>query len=149
MNAASGRNYPPGDLRVSDADRDRALAELSEHFQAGRITADELEERSGLALRAKTGNDLRALLTDLPVAQAPVTGMTPVPGGPPPVPRRGAPVAAIVAVACGFLALIALAGVFSAGNSHHDGWGAVVVPVVILLLVLRRMARKINVQYIG
>ncbi len=28
------RAYAAGDLRVSDADRDRALAELSEHFQA-------------------------------------------------------------------------------------------------------------------
>jgi hypothetical protein len=28
-----------GYLRVSDADRDSALAELSEHFQAGRLTA--------------------------------------------------------------------------------------------------------------
>ncbi len=37
------RDYPPGDLRVSDADRDRALSELSKAFQAGRITADELD----------------------------------------------------------------------------------------------------------
>ncbi len=141
VNATSGRNYPPGDLRVSDADRDRALAELSEHFQAGRITADELEERSGLALRAKTGNDLQALLADLPVSQAPGTGMAPVPGSTAPLPRRGAPVAAIAAVACGFLAVIALAGVLTTSNSQHNGWGAVVLPVVILLLVLRRLGR--------
>ena len=35
------RNFPSGDLRVSDADRDRAVSELSEAFQAGRITAEE------------------------------------------------------------------------------------------------------------
>lgn len=29
------RDYPPGALRVPDADRDRAVAELSEAFQAG------------------------------------------------------------------------------------------------------------------
>jgi hypothetical protein len=59
-------NYPVGDLRVSDADRDRAVSELSEAFQAGRITHEEFEERSGKALRASTGNELSALLTDLP-----------------------------------------------------------------------------------
>jgi hypothetical protein len=138
--AGSGRNYPPGDLRVSDADRDRALAELGEHFQAGRITAEEFEERSGQALSAKTGNDLRALLADLPVSQAPGTGMAQAPGSPVPMPRhRGVPVVAIAAVACGFLAVVALAGVLSTGGSQHNGWGAVIVPVVLLLVILRRL----------
>ena len=41
------RTYPPDDQRVSDADRDHALSELSEAFQAGRITADEFEQRTG------------------------------------------------------------------------------------------------------
>jgi hypothetical protein len=140
--AAPGRNYPPGDLRVSDADRDRALAELSEHFQAGRLTAEEFEERSGLALRAKTGNDLRALLADLPVSQAPGTGITPAPGSPAAMPRhRGAPIAAVVAVACGFLAVTALASLLSAGGSQHHSWGAVIVPILLLLVLLRRLGR--------
>lgn len=65
MNTASGR-YPGGDLRVSDADRDAALAELSEHFQAGRLTSDELDERVGKALTARTGKELAALTVDLP-----------------------------------------------------------------------------------
>lgn len=59
------RNYPPGDQRVSDAHRDHAVSELSEAFQAGRITADELEQRSGRALSARTGKDLTDLFTDL------------------------------------------------------------------------------------
>lgn len=54
------------DLRVSDADRDAAVAELSTHYQAGRLTADEFEDRSGRALTARTGRDLADLLTDLP-----------------------------------------------------------------------------------
>ena len=66
-----GRGFPPGDLRVSDADRDRALSELSEAFQAGRITADEFDQRSGQALRARTGKELTALLADLPLQHAP------------------------------------------------------------------------------
>jgi hypothetical protein len=65
MSTAS-TDYPAGDLRVSDGDRDRALRELSEAFQAGRITADELDQRSGQALGARTGKELTALLADLP-----------------------------------------------------------------------------------
>jgi hypothetical protein len=65
MNTAT-RDFPDGDLRVSDADRDRALRELSEAFQAGRITADELDQRSGQALGARTGKELTALVADLP-----------------------------------------------------------------------------------
>jgi Domain of unknown function (DUF1707) len=60
------RNYPAGDLRVCDADRDRALGELSDAFQAGRITADEFDQRSRQALDARTGKELMALLADLP-----------------------------------------------------------------------------------
>jgi len=63
----AGWKYPSGDLRVSDADRDRALRELSDGFQAGRLTADEFDERSGQALSARTGKELTALLTDLPL----------------------------------------------------------------------------------
>jgi hypothetical protein len=65
MNTAT-REYPAGDLRVSDADRDQALGELSEAFQAGRITADEFDQRSEQALGARTGKELTALLADLP-----------------------------------------------------------------------------------
>jgi len=66
-----GRGFPPGDLRASDTDRDRALSELSEAFRVGRITASEFDQRSGQALQARTGTELTALLADLP------------PGGPP------------------------------------------------------------------
>jgi hypothetical protein len=65
MNTAT-RDYPAGNLRVSDADRDRALGELSDAFEAGRITADEFDERSGQALGARTGTELTAVLADLP-----------------------------------------------------------------------------------
>ncbi len=61
------RDYPADDLRVSDADRDRALEELSEAFQTGRITADELKQRSEQALVARTGKELTLVLADLPV----------------------------------------------------------------------------------
>jgi hypothetical protein len=66
-----GWRYPQDEFRVSDADRDQALSELSEAFQAGRITADEFEERSRQALAARAGGELTALLADLPVEHAP------------------------------------------------------------------------------
>jgi Domain of unknown function (DUF1707) len=69
--AAPARDYPSGELRASDADRDRALAELSEAFQVGRITADELDQRSARVLRARTGKELTAPLADLPLELAP------------------------------------------------------------------------------
>jgi hypothetical protein len=74
-----GWSYPEGDLRVSDADRDRALSELTEAFQAGRLTADEFDQRSGQALGARTGQDLAVLLADLPPDRAPATAATPAP----------------------------------------------------------------------
>jgi hypothetical protein len=69
MNTAT-RDYPDGDLRVSDGDRDRALRELSEAFQAGRLTADEFDQRSRQALGARTGKELTVLLADLPYDRA-------------------------------------------------------------------------------
>jgi hypothetical protein len=71
MMDAVGRGFPPGDLRVSDADRDRALSGLSEAFRVGRLTADEFDQRSGQALRARTGRELTALLADIPVDDRP------------------------------------------------------------------------------
>jgi hypothetical protein len=58
------------DLRVSDQDRDRATQQLREHFAAGRITEDELNERVQAAYQARTQNQLRALLRDLPALPA-------------------------------------------------------------------------------
>lgn len=67
----TSRGYPPGDMRVSDADRDRAVSELGTAFRAGRLTREEFEERSEQALRARTGRELLAVLADLPPDQVP------------------------------------------------------------------------------
>ena len=75
----TSKSFPSGGIRVSDADRDQAIAELSEHFQAGRLTQEEFEERSGRALQARTGDDLAALFTDLPGRD---TVPVPAAGGP-------------------------------------------------------------------
>jgi len=57
---------PDASLRVSDAERDETLRILGEHASVGRLTLDELEERSGRALAAKTRGELATLTGDLP-----------------------------------------------------------------------------------
>jgi hypothetical protein len=53
-------------LRVSDAERDATLRTLGDHAAVGRLTLDELEQRSGQALAAKTRGELATLTSDLP-----------------------------------------------------------------------------------
>ncbi|HTP14900.1 MAG TPA: DUF1707 domain-containing protein [Streptosporangiaceae bacterium] len=53
-------------IRVSDDDRDRAAALLREHHAAGRLDAEEFDERLDRALAAKTTGDIEELLSDLP-----------------------------------------------------------------------------------
>ena len=54
------------EMRVSDAEREAAAAELREHFASGRLNQDELDERLTAVFAAKTRGDLNALFTDLP-----------------------------------------------------------------------------------
>jgi hypothetical protein len=53
-------------IRASDADRDRTAALLREHLAAGRLTAEEFNERLDKAYAAKTLGELDQLLSDLP-----------------------------------------------------------------------------------
>jgi hypothetical protein len=57
---------PDASLRVSDAEREQTLRVLGEHAAVGRLTLDELEERSSRALAAKTRGELATLVGDLP-----------------------------------------------------------------------------------
>ena len=71
---------PEGELRVSDSERDATLTVLSQQAAAGRLTLDELEDRAGQALTAKTRADLATVTRDLPAeaAAAPDRRKTPV-----------------------------------------------------------------------
>ncbi|MFC6085129.1 DUF1707 SHOCT-like domain-containing protein [Sphaerisporangium aureirubrum] len=62
------------DLRIGDAERDEVMDALREHFAQGRLTHEELDERLGAALAARTSGDLRRVLADLPVTAAPPAG---------------------------------------------------------------------------
>jgi hypothetical protein len=55
-------------MRVGDAEREAAAAEVREHFASGRLTQDELNERLDQTFAAKTRGDLNAVFTDLPSA---------------------------------------------------------------------------------
>lgn len=57
---------PTPETRIGDAERDAAITALGEHYAAGRITKEEYDERSALALRARTASELRPLFADLP-----------------------------------------------------------------------------------
>jgi uncharacterized membrane protein YccC len=58
-------------LRASDGDRERAAAEIREHFAQGRLRQDELAERLERAYAAETTAELDQLRSDLPPLPAP------------------------------------------------------------------------------
>jgi Domain of unknown function (DUF1707)/2TM domain len=59
------------ELRAADADRQRVVDTLQQHFVAGWLSSDELSERVTQARAARTYGDLDALLRDLPSAATP------------------------------------------------------------------------------
>jgi hypothetical protein len=155
MDTASGE-YGPGDLRVSDADRDRAIGELSQHFQAGRLTLEEFDDRSGQAVRAKTGRDLAGLFTDLPSAQAMDTWDPRIPAdlggpqGPAAVAEGGRRVTAarVIATAAGIAAVVIVVSLLArtgvavhAGIARH-GFTLPVPLLIVLFFVLRVVWRR-------
>jgi hypothetical protein len=134
-------SYQRGDIRVSDAERDQAVAELGEHFQAGRLTQEEFDDRSGRALQARTGHDLSGLFGDLPrpaapdpwsgLVAAPMAGPVPRPGG-----RGAGPLPAVRFVLSMVIVAIIAGNVL--GHAHDASW---LVPVFILGFILLRLTR--------
>jgi hypothetical protein len=123
----------PGDFLASDGDRDQAISKLTDHFQAGRLTIEEFDERSGRALHARTQGELTALLVDLPPGQAPVTDPVTSAGGV----RSRLPgrISRIWVV----LIVIVISLAVSSAHDHHSLVGLVPAGAV-LLFVLRRRA---------
>jgi hypothetical protein len=64
-------------VRIGTAEREAAASALSEHFAAGRLDRDELEERLDRAYAAKTEADLGPLFQDLPRPALPVAAAEP------------------------------------------------------------------------
>jgi len=78
--------FPASGLRVGHAERDAIAAILQEAAADGRLGMDELDERLGVALQAKTYGDLEPLVADLSVElpwRSSGRALAPVPGPPP------------------------------------------------------------------
>jgi hypothetical protein len=56
----------PHALRIGDAERDAAAADLGEHYAAGRLSLDELNERLDAVFSSKTFGQLTRVMADLP-----------------------------------------------------------------------------------
>jgi hypothetical protein len=54
------------DIRISNTERDEAVAILGVHMSTGRLELAEYEERCGRAVAARTRGDLEGLFDDLP-----------------------------------------------------------------------------------
>lgn len=73
MSAADPRpDTGPDDdrLKIGDAERSAAAAALSRHWAAGRLTAEEFEQRTAAVWSARTGSALTELFQDLPAEGA-------------------------------------------------------------------------------
>jgi Domain of unknown function (DUF1707) len=131
MNTTLG-NYPPAEMKASDADRDAVLSELSEHFQAGRLTNAEFDERAGQALAARTWGELRDLQRDLPAAGPGPQSLAATPSAATPERSPGRTARLPVALLAG----IAIAVALSVGVAHGRwGFGWILLAV---LFVTRR-----------
>lgn len=109
-------------LRVGDAERDRATNALGRHYTEGRLDHEEFEERLTRACAAKTRGDLDALFVDLPPLPGPARVLAPV--APPARTRRRAP----------FLRVLAIVMLFLAVTTHEA------VPLFIFVFLLPALA---------
>jgi DUF1707 SHOCT-like domain len=135
MNATLG-NDPAAEMKASDADRDAVLSELSEHFQAGRLTAAEFDERAGQALAARTWGELTDLLRDLPTARPGRQALAAASTSAGPEQPAGRPALLPVAALAGIgIAVAMLVGV------AHGGWGYWWL-LLSVLFIARRVIRR-------
>jgi hypothetical protein len=129
-----------GRWRASHADREQVVGALKAAFVQGRLTADELDERVGQALAARTYAELAALTTDLPADPTPA--VQPAPAPPPAPARRLQNPAARRAVKAGAgaigVAVIALGVVIAVA-----GEPAAAVFVAVFMLVLAAAATAV------
>jgi transposase InsO family protein len=121
-------------MRASDADRDAIVSDLSEHFQAGRLTAGEFDDRTGRALTARTWGELGELVADLPAARPPAPAPAPaaVPSTDRPQPPSGRAAPALAGIAIAAVVLVHLA---------HGGWGLIWL-ILPALLIARRVTSQ-------
>jgi hypothetical protein len=124
-------------LRASDADRDRIAALLREHHAAGRLTADEFQERLTATFAAKTFGELDELMADLPAIDLYQLPDRSIVGQSSALARQ--PVSDVVARTAAILTAIGLYVITGVG------FGIWWIPWwLIILIVAARMARRSN-----
>lgn len=104
----------PAALRASDAEREEIAERLRHATAEGRLLPDELDERLGLALTARTHGELQELVADLPPPRpARLRSMPPS--------RIGAP-ALVAAIAIAMLVVILLVALAFLLTSVFIAW---------------------------
>jgi hypothetical protein len=113
-----------GDLRIGDAERERAAAVLGDHYAAGRLDHEEYAERLDAIWTARTRSDLDVLFHDLPrpVAPAPPTGAPHRPGLPIPLIALAVLLVGAFAVTHVPFLLFALVAVLVLRSGRHRRW---------------------------
>jgi Domain of unknown function (DUF1707) len=125
-------SYRSPPMRASDAERDLVVTALGEHFQAGRLTAEELDDRTGKALAARTVPELQDLMTDLPPVRSAMPDEAPLAERPRST-FHPLVVPAVIAILLGTV-MLALVG----ADHQPRLWLAIPVGV----LIARRVARR-------
>jgi hypothetical protein len=132
------------DLRASDAEREQVAERLRRAAVEGRLGADELDDRLGAALSARTFGELDVLIADLPVTEV----ARHRPSSPSARPRPAHPVALASAVVVALILLLSALGNSLGGHAHGHmvaggpGLGAPLVWLVAVALVWRHVARR-------
>jgi hypothetical protein len=127
---------PTTPVRIGDAERDKAVSDLGDHFAAGRLSREEFDERADQAMQARFSTDLDPLFTDLPkTAAAPQQSWAPPrqAGGPPPW-----------AYAMWLLPLVAIAAVVGGIFFHAPFllWALIWVTVILKVTGHKRRHRR-------
>jgi Domain of unknown function (DUF1707) len=118
-------------FRVSDQQREQAAQAIRDHFAAGRLTEDELNDRLQAALQARTEPELNALLADLPSLPA-----SPQQRKAELVQRRRELQRRLIQQTGGGIGLIALCtAIWVASGAHGQFWPIWVVLVVLIPLL--------------
>ena len=116
------------DLLASDADRARVATQLREHYESGRLTLEEFQERLDETHRARTEAQLERVLRQLPSPRLPTVN---------PRDRRWRSLALQYALVNVIAVLI---WVFSGGNG--DFWPKWVLVVTLIMFVRRAFGHR-------
>ena len=117
------------DLLVSDADRARVSSQLREHYESGRLTLDEFQERLDETHQARTEAQLENVLRQLPSPKLPSVR---------PRDRRWRSLAFQYAL----VNLIAVLIWAFSGNGIHDFWPKWVFLVTLIMFVRRAFGHR-------